>query len=283
MTTPYQPTTNVDMATEHLMDILLHKRPTSIRRSAADAVQRGIHFNIDQAMRLLNAAIPTVSNRYRMFQAIKHNLVFNTEMLLIELARILPMIEKGNAKTFIACCVIDRVVACNNGVVLYNRDAIDKIFMTIGDCPRLGTVAGRLVTRLHLDARQIRSSLTASGVSPIVLAEFDSHLTALDINAMPRVCNTESAAMQTRPVQDASVDVLASSPSAIPCTKDPYPSNENTSCCVVCFSEIDKLIAFIPCGHACCCKECADHAVIQKQECPLCRVIITSSITVFVA
>lgn len=51
--------------------------------------------------------------------------------------------------------------------------------------------------------------------------------------------------------------------------------------CAVCFNE-RKCCAFVPCGHLCVCKDCAD--VIQRQTsptCPMCRKPITSHFRVY--
>lgn len=49
------------------------------------------------------------------------------------------------------------------------------------------------------------------------------------------------------------------------------------STCVVCF-EKQREIAFVPCGHRCCCSDCSKMVL---ENCPLCRAKFTSKIKVF--
>lgn len=46
--------------------------------------------------------------------------------------------------------------------------------------------------------------------------------------------------------------------------------------CVICLDEKTEVV-FMPCGHACCCKECFDILSIGNKLCPLCRKVISGS------
>ena len=45
--------------------------------------------------------------------------------------------------------------------------------------------------------------------------------------------------------------------------------------CVVCMDEKPQL-AYVPCGHVCCCKDCS--SVLADKKCPLCRANVLQSI-----
>lgn len=46
--------------------------------------------------------------------------------------------------------------------------------------------------------------------------------------------------------------------------------------CVICL-ERKREIAFLPCGHRCCCPTCSD----SIQQCPMCRTLFTSKVKIF--
>lgn len=60
---------------------------------------------------------------------------------------------------------------------------------------------------------------------------------------------------------------MAASTTAI---ETPPSTLNNEPECVICFSE-PKSHAFIPCGHKCVCKACADAVIAKNRECPMCR------------
>lgn len=52
--------------------------------------------------------------------------------------------------------------------------------------------------------------------------------------------------------------------------------------CKVCFGVSEQLIAFIPCGHACCCSVCAGNVCSKTHLCPVCQAPVASSLVVFI-
>lgn len=63
-------------------------------------------------------------------------------------------------------------------------------------------------------------------------------------------------------------------------SKSPQPSSQTDKkeCCV-CFEEFDSCLTLVPCGHTPFCSRCVN----QLEKCPVCRVPITQSITIFQA
>ncbi|CAN0266631.1 unnamed protein product [Ectocarpus sp. 13 AM-2016] len=63
----------------------------------------------------------------------------------------------------------------------------------------------------------------------------------------------------------------------LPCPSRPVPPAPFGSIYTqVCFdNEIN--CAFIPCGHYCCCVECAS----RSHECPVCRTVVTQTVRIF--
>ena len=60
----------------------------------------------------------------------------------------------------------------------------------------------------------------------------------------------------------------------------PVPQCESARECCVCMTE-EKNWIFIPCGHACVCKECAKDIMGSTRECPLCCAKASGSFQVF--
>ena len=50
--------------------------------------------------------------------------------------------------------------------------------------------------------------------------------------------------------------------------------------CTIC-GDPDKNHVFVPCGHLCACKLCADEVIARKMTCPVCRGKVTEAIQVF--
>lgn len=50
--------------------------------------------------------------------------------------------------------------------------------------------------------------------------------------------------------------------------------------CAVCFDG-PKSHIFVPCGHVCVCKECADSIIASTKQCPICRGDSSTAIQVF--
>ena len=53
---------------------------------------------------------------------------------------------------------------------------------------------------------------------------------------------------------------------------------QEKKCCKICMEE-DISIVFLPCGHLCCCSNCANHPSVKK--CPTCRGEIKNKFKVF--
>jgi hypothetical protein len=60
----------------------------------------------------------------------------------------------------------------------------------------------------------------------------------------------------------------------------PMPQCESAGECCVCMTE-EKNWIFIPCGHACVCKDCAKDIMGSTRECPLCCAKASGSFQVF--
>ena len=56
-------------------------------------------------------------------------------------------------------------------------------------------------------------------------------------------------------------------------------TQEKSSCKVCMEDDISVSVVFLPCGHLCCCSNCASKPAVKN--CPICRVIITKKLTVF--
>ena len=50
--------------------------------------------------------------------------------------------------------------------------------------------------------------------------------------------------------------------------------------CTIC-GDPDKNHVFVPCGHLCACKQCAEQVISRKMTCPVCRGEVTEAIQVF--
>jgi len=60
----------------------------------------------------------------------------------------------------------------------------------------------------------------------------------------------------------------------------PKNSNSETKECIVCLDQsIGK--AFMPCGHAVCCIDCAEILNTMKNKCPMCRGLIKSTVRIY--
>lgn len=57
-------------------------------------------------------------------------------------------------------------------------------------------------------------------------------------------------------------------------------SKDALGSCIVCGDEA-KTIAFIPCGHLCCCEECASKVMRRAPKCPVCRGTAMDTVQIF--
>ena len=51
--------------------------------------------------------------------------------------------------------------------------------------------------------------------------------------------------------------------------------------CIICYKEINKKIALIPCGHTTICKDCSQLQYDSNKKCPICRSEITQIVNIF--
>ena len=72
-------------------------------------------------------------------------------------------------------------------------------------------------------------------------------------------------------------DLIQSSKGLVIDSPQPAKAKKTDGDCVVCLDTIQAKIAFIPCGHVCCCSNCSK----KMRKCPLCRAVVQSSIKVF--
>jgi hypothetical protein len=61
---------------------------------------------------------------------------------------------------------------------------------------------------------------------------------------------------------------------------EPAKAAPDASICCVCLDS-ERTCVFVPCGHKCACRGCADAIMATEQNCPLCRTACTVAVTVF--
>lgn len=69
-------------------------------------------------------------------------------------------------------------------------------------------------------------------------------------------------------------------------SQQPLARQDSTSRrCTVCF-DAEREVAFVPCGHICCCEACANllvHTALSQRQCPVCRTVLRHALRVYSA
>lgn len=99
--------------------------------------------------------------------------------------------------------------------------------------------------------------------------------TRLEINRIPSIIpiaqSSRTARTQQEIARTTSIIPIAQSSRTVPTNSSAKPEINDESICCICFDK-PREYAFVPCGHRCCCKTCADLLISDANSfCPICR------------